>query len=228
MTEDDKPNIRLAKNCGGMDFCSDCRAEGELWRKEHPQQVEDKELAEAKLRHPSKYPKSSHEWFAHSGHRVIAWMVRDVLFHYAERKQFPTVFEPFADSLEIDATGKVLREVRPSSDFFQVLDETDWLVRDGNLLNVVKYRIFLETYSQTPVPAQPATSVVEHPSHYGGADNPYEAIKVIRAWDLGFELGNTVKYIARAGKKDPEKELEDLEKAAWYLQDFINWKKEQS
>ena len=47
-----------------------------------------------------------------------------------------------------------------------------------------------------------------HRNHYGGEDNPYEAIKVIDAWELGFSLGNTVKYISRAGKKD--KELQDL------------------
>jgi len=58
---------------------------------------------------------------------------------------------------------------------------------------------------------------VNHPGHYGGKDNPYEAIKVIDAWDLGFYLGNTVKYISRAGKKHPEKEIEDLKKALWYL-----------
>lgn len=58
---------------------------------------------------------------------------------------------------------------------------------------------------------------VDHPAHYGGADNPYEAIKVIEAWELGFRLGNAVKYISRAGKKDPATRLEDLEKAAWYL-----------
>jgi hypothetical protein len=62
---------------------------------------------------------------------------------------------------------------------------------------------------------------VNHPSHYGGADNEYEAIKVIDAWDLGFSLGNTVKYISRAGKKDSDKELQDLKKAAWYLQHHI-------
>jgi len=56
---------------------------------------------------------------------------------------------------------------------------------------------------------------VDHPQHYGGADNPYEAIKVIEAWELGFCLGNTVKYIARAGKKDDV--LQDLKKARWYL-----------
>jgi hypothetical protein len=62
---------------------------------------------------------------------------------------------------------------------------------------------------------------VNHPTHYGGQDNPYEAIKVIDAWELGFSLGNTVKYISRAGKKDSDKELQDLKKALWYLQHHI-------
>lgn len=66
---------------------------------------------------------------------------------------------------------------------------------------------------------------VSHPAHYGG-DTTYEAIKVIEAWGLGFHLGNTVKYIARAGVKDPTKYGEDLEKAAWYLQRYINELKE--
>lgn len=57
---------------------------------------------------------------------------------------------------------------------------------------------------------------VHHPAHYGGKDNPYETIKVIEAWKLDFHLGNAVKYISRAGKKSP-KLLEDLKKAAWYL-----------
>lgn len=57
---------------------------------------------------------------------------------------------------------------------------------------------------------------VDHPNHYGGKDNPYEAIKVIEAWKLNFRLGNTVKYIARAGKKDDI--VKDLEKAKWYLE----------
>lgn len=62
---------------------------------------------------------------------------------------------------------------------------------------------------------------VNHPDHYGGSDNIYEAIKVIDAWGLGFSLGNTVKYISRAGKKDKQKEVEDLKKALWYLQHHI-------
>lgn len=59
------------------------------------------------------------------------------------------------------------------------------------------------------------SEAVNHPSYYGGESNPYEAIKVIEAWNLGFCLGNTVKYIARAEHKGAT--LQDLKKAAWYL-----------
>jgi hypothetical protein len=63
---------------------------------------------------------------------------------------------------------------------------------------------------------EPTTKeAVNHPAHYGGKNNPYEAIKVIEAWNLGFCLGNTIKYIARAGKKDAT--VQELEKALWYL-----------
>ena len=61
---------------------------------------------------------------------------------------------------------------------------------------------------------------INHPLHYGGKDNLYESIKVIEAWDLGFNLGNTIKYISRAGKKIDI--LEDLEKASWYINREIN------
>ena len=62
---------------------------------------------------------------------------------------------------------------------------------------------------------RPRKEFVNHPNHYGGKDSPYEAIKVIEAWNLGFCLGNTVKYISRAGKKDET--IQELEKALWYL-----------
>lgn len=62
---------------------------------------------------------------------------------------------------------------------------------------------------------------VNHPSHYGGENNKYEAIKVIDSWGLGFSLGNAVKYISRAGKKDSNKEIEDLKKAVWYINHHV-------
>ena len=68
------------------------------------------------------------------------------------------------------------------------------------------------------IPASVET--VNNPDHYKGKDNPYEAIKVIDAWKLGFSLGNAVKYIARAGAKGDK--IEDLKKAIWYLQHEID------
>jgi len=56
---------------------------------------------------------------------------------------------------------------------------------------------------------------VSHPEHYRSAG--IESIDVIEAFDLGFALGNTVKYVLRAGRKDPTKKVEDLQKARWYL-----------
>lgn len=52
---------------------------------------------------------------------------------------------------------------------------------------------------------------VNKPSHY--TDGNIEVIAFIEDKKLGFCLGNAVKYIARAGKKDPSKEIEDLKKA---------------
>ena len=61
---------------------------------------------------------------------------------------------------------------------------------------------------------------VNHPSHY--TDGKIEVIEFIEDKKLGFHLGNAVKYICRAGKKDPNKEIEDLEKAKWYVERRIS------
>lgn len=63
-------------------------------------------------------------------------------------------------------------------------------------------------------------SQVDHPSHY--TSGKIEVIDFIEDQNLGFHLGNVVKYIARAGKKNPETFIEDLEKARWYLTRAIN------
>jgi len=61
---------------------------------------------------------------------------------------------------------------------------------------------------------------INHPSHY--ADGKIEVIDFIEDKKLNFNLGNVIKYVARAGKKDKSKELEDLKKAFWYLEREIN------
>lgn len=65
------------------------------------------------------------------------------------------------------------------------------------------------------------TENVDHPSHYGGADNPYEVIKVARAWGFTKDafLFNVLKYIGRPGKGNY---LEDLKKARFYLDEKIS------
>jgi hypothetical protein len=62
------------------------------------------------------------------------------------------------------------------------------------------------------------------PDYYGGKDNPYEVFNVLEAWELDkdFYLGNVIKYIARAGKKNKSTEKEDLQKALVYLQRRID------
>lgn len=59
-----------------------------------------------------------------------------------------------------------------------------------------------------------STDIINNPSHYKG--NGMEAIDVIEGFGLGFRLGNAVKYILRAGRKDNR--VQDLQKAIWYIQ----------
>ena len=86
-----------------------------------------------------------------------------------------------------------------------------------------KPKISKEEYSFSATPEYAITiqkEAVNGPAYYGGIDNPYEVIKVCEAWGLDKDayLFNVAKYIARAGKKDPAKELEDLKKAVFYLE----------
>ena len=56
---------------------------------------------------------------------------------------------------------------------------------------------------------------VNHPNHYNSGR--IEVIDFIEDKELGFHLGNAVKYISRAGRKNPDKTVEDLRKAVWYI-----------
>ena len=69
------------------------------------------------------------------------------------------------------------------------------------------------------------SDTVNHPSYY--TDGKIEVIEYIEDKKLGYCLGNAIKYISRAGKKDKEKEIEDLQKADWYIkrriQELESW-----
>jgi len=60
--------------------------------------------------------------------------------------------------------------------------------------------------------------MINQPPHYQ-SDSGIESIDVIEAFELGFHLGNVVKYVLRAGKKDDK--TTDLKKARWYLTRII-------
>lgn len=67
--------------------------------------------------------------------------------------------------------------------------------------------------------ALPVSDAVNHPKHYTSHPSGIEAIEVTR--HHGFAIGNAIKYLWRAGLKDDKKQIEDLRKAIWYINDEI-------
>lgn len=67
--------------------------------------------------------------------------------------------------------------------------------------------------------ANPVNDPVNHPSHY--TKGKIEVADFIADQKLNFDRGNAVKYVCRAGSKDPDKEIQDLEKAVWYIEHEI-------
>ena len=67
----------------------------------------------------------------------------------------------------------------------------------------------------------PADDPVNHPSHYtaGGI----EVIDFLESWNFPCHLANAIKYICRAGRKDKNKTAEDLRKAIWYINRYIEY-----
>lgn len=78
------------------------------------------------------------------------------------------------------------------------------------------YRIVFGTTEDVENRVEPAIDPVNRPAHY--IDGKIEVIDYIEDKKFGFCLGNAIKYISRAGKKDPTKEIEDLNKAKWYIE----------
>ncbi len=68
------------------------------------------------------------------------------------------------------------------------------------------------------------SSNINHPSHYQG--KKFEVIDIIEDFELGFNLGNSIKYILRSGKKGCH--IEDLKKSIWYLERETSFYKEKN
>jgi hypothetical protein len=76
-----------------------------------------------------------------------------------------------------------------------------------------------QAFSEDELEPGKSTEVVDnvnHPSHYTWLPNGLEVIDLIE--HLMTNRGNAVKYLCRAGRKNPDTELEDLRKAAWYVE----------
>lgn len=88
---------------------------------------------------------------------------------------------------------------------------------EGDLVSEPDYYEYMNQCSNTETESQ-----VDHPNHYNKGS--IEVIEVIEDWDLNFARGSVIKYVGRAGLKDDE--LQDLEKALWYIQREISRLKE--
>ena len=88
--------------------------------------------------------------------------------------------------------------------------------KDAMMFSTILFSIFLG-WSRGGDKMEEVNKNVSHPSHY---NQGIEAIDIIESWDLNFSLGNAIKYILRSPYKG--KQIEDLEKARWYIDREIN------
>jgi hypothetical protein len=93
------------------------------------------------------------------------------------------------------------------------------VLEDEGEVCVVQFETFFEGQTHTVSTGQltPVNDLVKAPSHYCDG-RQYEPRKVIRDWSLSWEIGSAVKYLARAGRKDKDKQVEDLRKAIEFIQ----------
>ena len=101
-----------------------------------------------------------------------------------------------------------------------LMTKEDFLSFDHQYKDDFRVRKFRESMEKTV--EREAIEMVDHPKHYQ-SKHGVEVIDIIEEFGLGFHLGNVIKYVLRAGHKNDE--LEDLEKAKWYLERVIDLKK---
>lgn len=89
----------------------------------------------------------------------------------------------------------------------------------------VNYSTLDDDVSRKKTNDSPAADMVNSPKHYTSHPSGIECIEITRHYD--FDIGNAIKYLWRAGLKadsnmNPvDKQIQDLEKAIWYINDEI-------
>lgn len=118
--------------------------------------------------------------------------------------------------VEVNNRNTIIDVLRKIASDKHMLNRAYWALICGEAADLLETDALILLKAQEPV--KPVVDNVNHPSHYkrGGI----EVIDAIEAWGFGegFNKGNAIKYIVRAGHKDPDAEIEDLEKAKWYLE----------
>lgn len=119
-----------------------------------------------------------------------------------------------ANEANDDTTKSVLQEFAERA--YKAGAELRWIAEPKTRMQSTQDREW-QPPEVLPVPEVPTVDNVNHPPHYktGGM----ETIDFIEAKDLGYHLGNVIKYVTRAKHKGTE--LEDLKKAQWYLERAI-------
>lgn len=109
-----------------------------------------------------------------------------------------------ADRVVLPNGGKAERTTYDPTGWWLLNGDDEYEIKDGAI--VIKEL----------VDGHKSSDNVSHPAHYAdGWSNGAEVIDLTE--HLSFCAGNVVKYVCRAGRKDPGKHVEDLEKARWYL-----------
>lgn len=112
---------------------------------------------------------------------------------------------------EIEMFDKFKNITWKESDKIDLFADYESVIKEGQLeTNPIKESDEMDNQCKTQT-----DDVVNHPSHY--TDTKIEVMDYIEDKGFNFALGNTVKYISRAGKKGEDKTIQDLEKASWYL-----------
>jgi hypothetical protein len=171
------------------------------------------------LRETMKKLENKEELFPESNRRARDIVKNSNIKQTMKGKVMKTVDDKWAVEIQSDLHGfgvgygdSILIELVPNP------NDNIWIGKEVEV-ETIEYSEHNLLPSKVTLVTTKEKEMVNGPQHYGGKDNPYEVIKVCEAWELDQDayLFNVVKYVARAGKKDDTKELEDLKKAAFYL-----------
>lgn len=129
-------------------------------------------------------------------------------------KKLETVFMTNGDKIK-SMDNAELAKVLCQSKEFDKCNYCSYLTSDTLYCHKESCVDGIKAWLESPTEENQPADNVNHPAHY--TSGQIEVIDFIEDKELGFHLGNAVKYISRAGRKNPDKTIEDLRKAAWYL-----------